>query len=63
MFLYSMASTTNKAADASVDEDPVTDMLSYVSRYLWREGAQSVTVGVFTRCKHKVRWLISKIKR
>ena len=22
-----------------------------------------VTVGVFTRCKHKVRWSISKIKR
>ena len=55
MFLYSMASATNKAADASVNKDPVTDMLSYVSRYLWREGAQSVTVGVFTRCKHKVR--------
>ena len=23
----------------------------------------SITVGVFTRCKHKMRWLISKIKR
>ena len=22
-----------------------------------------ITVGVFTRCKHKGRWLISKIKR
>ena len=55
MFLYSIAGATNRAADASVDEDPVTDIVSYVSRYLWREGAQSVTVGVFTRYKHKVR--------